>query len=61
MLRSLILIRFQSYEVIPLVIAFPSFSHQAAEDDTDISRISVQNKCYILSLVIMGEKDTCFG
>jgi hypothetical protein len=46
MLWSLILIRFQSYEAIPLVIAFPSLSQEAVESDTDISRIAVQNKYY---------------
>jgi hypothetical protein len=47
MLWSLILIRFQSYEAIPLVIAFPTFSQRTDEDNSDISRIFVQNKCHI--------------
>jgi hypothetical protein len=52
------LIRFQSCEAIPLVTAFPSLSQEAAEGDSDISRIFVQNKCYILSLLVKGDSGT---
>jgi hypothetical protein len=41
MLWSLILIRFQSYEAIPLVIAFPTLSQRTDEDNSDISRIRI--------------------
>jgi hypothetical protein len=46
MLWSLILIRFQRYEAIPLVIASPAFSQRSVEDKSGISSTCLHNKCH---------------
>jgi hypothetical protein len=57
MLWSLILIRFQSYESIPLVIAFPAFSQRSVEDNSGVSRTCLHNKCRISILRKLGKRE----
>jgi hypothetical protein len=58
MLWSLILIRFQSYEPIPLVIAFPTVSPGADEKNSYVSRISIYHKYYTSGFPIIRENDS---